>query len=398
MRPAPLAIELFHSTFGRMPGALASAPGRLEILGNHTDYNEGLVLSCAAGFRTAAAVGLAEDDVVEAVSANLPGGRRRFALEDAAARGPAGEWSNYLRGLAAALSEHGVRVPGFRVAVASELPLAAGMSSSAALEISVLLALVDCLGLDFPPEQLARFGQEAESRAVGARTGLLDQLSSLCGRAGHLLQTEFRGLEQRHCPLPAEFAFVVADSGVKHDLAAEYNERRASCERAVEMLALVEPGLRSLRDADRSMLERHAGVLEPLALKRAWHVVGENARVREAVVRLRSGDAPGFGRLLSESHRSSQRYFENSCPELDALVELAEADPRCFGARLSGGGFGGVTVHLVEQGVAAAYAAELAERAEPALGKRPWTTVCPVGDGARLEDLQGRLAFNVDQE
>jgi len=386
--PLRAASQLFRAAFGRAPGALASAPGRLEVLGNHTDYNEGLVLSCAAGFRTAAAVALAEDGRVEAVSANLPDASGGFALEEAARAGAAGDWRNYLRGITAALLDRGVSLPGFRVAVASELPLAAGMSSSAALEISVLLGLTRCLDLELAPEELVRVGQEAESRAVGARTGLLDQLSSLFGSAGQLLQTDFRGLQRRYCPLLEGYAFVVADSGVKHDLAAEYNQRRASCERAVEQLSIHERGVRSLRDVSREMLEQHAERLDPTAAKRALHVVGENERVREAVIRLRDGDAPGFGRLLFESHRSSQECFENSCPELDALVAFAQADERCHGARLSGGGFGGVTIHLVEERSAADYAADLAAATSAALGRRPWTTVCTVGDGARLEEGQ----------
>ncbi len=383
------ASEFFLASYGRRPEAIASAPGRLEVLGNHTDYNEGLVLSCAAGFRTAAAVALTEDGAVEALSFNLPEQRRRFALAEAAQRGPAGDWSNYLRGISAALLERGLCLPGFQVALVSELPLAAGMSSSAALEVSVLLALGRCLELELPPEQLARIGQEAESRAVGARTGLLDQLSSLFGSAGQLLQTDFRGLQRRYCPLLPGFAFVVADSGVKHDLAAEYNERRASCERAVEQLAVLEPGVRSLRDVSREMLDEHSAALDPLARRRALHVVGENERVREAVVRLRDGNAAGFGQLLFDSHRSSQECFENSCPELDLLVAHAQADPDCLGARLSGGGFGGVSIHLVPEAAAADYADGLAAAAHRALGRAVWTTVCTVGDGARLEEPQG---------
>jgi galactokinase len=375
----------FEAAFGCAPDALASAPGRLEVLGNHTDYNEGRVLSCAVGQRTWAAVSLTEDGRVEAWSDRLPEQPRSFAVEEAGVAAASGDWSNYLRGVCSALQERGVAVPGFRLAVASELPLGAGMSSSAALEVSVVLALGAALGRSWSAEEVARIGQAAEERVVGARTGLLDQMSSLRGRAGMLLHTDFRTMETEMLALPAGLCFVVADSGIQHDLAEEYNERRASCEEAARRLAALVPGVTSLRDVHARLLEEHRGSLPELPWFRARHVVGEDARVEAAVGRLLAGDAAGFGTLLEQSHDSSRENFENSCPELDALVEVAQADPRCLGARLSGGGFGGITLHLVAEADAASYAADLARRVVGALGREPWTAVCRPGDGARVE-------------
>ncbi|RMH03310.1 MAG: galactokinase [Planctomycetota bacterium] len=398
MRSAPQAHDLFQTAFGDLPAILASAPGRIEVLGNHTDYNHGLVLSCAAGARTAAAVSTAADGRVVGVSANLAGGRRTFAVAEAEEPGAPGDWANYLRGLVAALRRRGVEVPGLRIAVATRLPLAAGLSSSAALTTSVLVALDRLLTLGLDRQEMARIGQEAEGRGVGVRCGLLDPLTCLFGTEGHLLLTDFEDLSRATLPMPDGLVFVLADSGVRHDLRVEYNERRLSCEAAARAIAEKRPEVRSLRQVGLADLAALNGAVPERVRRRARHVIAENERVRRAVDCLRAADSSGLGQLLLDSHRSSRADFENSCPELDRLVDFGAADPRCFGARLSGAGFGGVTIHLVEAGLASAYAADLGDRIEAAAGRRPWTAVCRPGAGARLEDLAAGLERDPDQQ
>lgn len=362
---------------------LASAPGRLEVLGNHTDYNEGFVLSCAVGQRTR--VKLAADPAAPGrgrlVSASFPGAEVDFALAEAASTsgdGPA--WGRYARGVVAQLQARGVRVPGFSAEVSTDLPLSAGMSSSAAFEVALIHGLLHLAGAAMEPGEIARVGQAAESLAVGAHTGLMDQLTSCLGKAGHLVLSEYRGLTARQVPMPPGFAFVVVDSGAKHDLTTEYNDRRAACERAAAHLAAREPGVRTLRDATEAMLGRHAAGLGA-DLPFARHVVEENARVADAAALLARGDVAGFGRLLFASHESSVRNFANSSAGQDRLVALAKQDPRCLGARLSGGGFGGVTIHLVRSADAEAYAADLAQAATALDGREHWHTVAIPGDG-----------------
>ncbi|NLF19228.1 MAG: galactokinase [Lentisphaerae bacterium] len=374
-------VAAFEAAYGRRPGVVTRAPGRLEILGNHTDYNEGTVLSVAVDRATWVSAGLSgtrECRLLDAVS----GSRRGFRVDAVEARPRPGDWVNYVKGLVVELGRRGVAVPGFDLVLGSTVPLSAGMSSSAALEMSVLLALLRLAGRDLDWREMARVGQACENDYVGARTGLLDQFSSLRGQAGHLVYSDFRSLEVAAVPLPAGTALVVANSMVRHTLTGEYNERREACEEAVRLLQADGMAVRALRDVTPACLEAAAGRLPPRVYRRARHVVGEIARVEAGVAALREGRLRDFGRLLNESHESSIANFENSCPELDALVALGRSLPGALGARLSGGGFGGITVHLVEADQAAAYAEALQRQYRTRTGQAAETMVCTAAEGA----------------
>lgn len=380
-----MSAALFRSHFDQAAALSASAPGRLEVLGNHTDYNEGFVLSCAVGQRTTAALRRAPngEHACRLVSAAFPGQEISFDIRDAKGFAPGRQWGNYVRGVVAQLQERGVKVPAFLAAVDSEIPLSAGMSSSAALEVALARGLLALSGASLPAGEIARVGQAAESLAVGARTGLMDQLTSCLGKANHLVLSEYRTLSARLVPMPAGFVFVVVDSGEKHDLTTEYNDRRAACERAAAAIAKLEPGVKTLRDVSLAMLEKHAAPIGA-DLPFARHVVLENERVAQAEALLAKGDMAAFGQSLFASHESSVRNFANSSAGQDRLVALARADKRCLGARLSGGGFGGVTIHLVNSSDAAAYAKDIANAAKKLDGHDHWHTVAEVGDGPAL--------------
>ncbi|MCC6353097.1 MAG: galactokinase [Verrucomicrobiae bacterium] len=327
----------------------AFSPGRVELLGNHTDYNGGLVLAFAVERGVTIRGAARADRRIILRSAAFPG-VHEANLDDLA---PSRErpWANYLVGVVAQFRRRGLDGPGFEATDSSDLPSGAGLSSSAALECAMAKFLQRLWGTDLPDMELAKIGQAAEHEFAGVRCGLLDQITSLFGRAGKIVSIDCRSLEVALLPAPEGHVFVIADSGVKHALVAgEYNERRASCEAAARDL-----GVEALRDVTPEGLEAAAGSLGLKPLMRARHVVGENARVAAGREALANGDVAGLGRLMFESHESSRANFENSCEELDFLVGAARATGLCLGARLSGGGFGGATVNLVREADAGAF-------------------------------------------
>lgn len=374
--------QAFAEVFGTDPEIAARAPGRLEILGNHTDYNEGVVLSVAVDRATFVAARRVPGTVCRVADVVLDD-ERSFDLADLAH--PAkGDWANYIKGMVVEFAKRGIAIPAFEAAMGSTIPLSAGMSSSAAFEMSFGTMLLALAGESLEWRELAKVGQACENQYVGANTGLLDQFSSLMGKAGQLVFSDFRSLEVRNVPLPAGTALVVANSMVKHNLTNEYNERRESCERAAAVLAKLYPGVAALRDVSLEQLAAAQEKLDPTDYRRALHVVGECTRVLDGVAALGQGDVAAFGRLMFASQDSSTHNFENSCAELDALVAVAKDIPGALGARLSGGGFGGITVHLVQSDRAAAYAAELARRYRERTGLESEVMICQAGDGAAL--------------
>ncbi|RMD73637.1 MAG: galactokinase [Lentisphaerae bacterium] len=368
----------FRKCFGREPEVIARAPGRLEILGNHTDYNEGVTLSCAVDLGTYIAVAKCPGNQVELDDIKFPG-RKRFSLSPLP-EPEKGEWTNYIRGVIQAIRRRGHEIGAFQGLVTTELPLSSGMSSSAALEIAAAYALGELFGIELPPEEWAKVGQDAENNYVGANTGLLDQFSSIFGRTNQLVFTDFRSLEVRHCPTPEGISIIVANSGVKHDLTAEYNERRQSCEEAARLL-----GVKALRDVSMSDLQAAREELPDLVYRRALHVVGENERVYRAMEAMAKKDLETFGRLVDESHESSRTNFENSCPELDQLIEIGRTLPGYIGARLSGGGFGGISIHFVHSDKAQEYGQRLKTAFAKLSGQEdPQVMCCNIGQGAQI--------------
>ncbi|MCH2174142.1 MAG: galactokinase [Lentisphaeria bacterium] len=368
--------EKFVERFGFSPVAIGRAPGRLEILGNHTDYNEGFVLSCATDRNTWFVVAPCEDES-EAYSIAF-NSKVNFDVNNLE-KAPHGDWGNYIRGVITELQKRGHTIQNFKAIVHSDIPLSAGMSSSASFEMAICYALGKLNDIDLPKEDWARIGQACENNYIGANTGLLDQFSSVAGETDKLVYTDFRTVEAKTIAMPEGYAFVIANSGVKHDLTLEYNERRESCEKAATQL-----GVPFLRDTNMQTLVDSKDKLDHLPYLRALHVVGENERVQEGLKALEGDDIVKFGKLLSASHQSSIDNFENSCKELDILVSAGQALEACIGARLSGGGFGGISIHLVREEDAEKYREDLDTAFKMETGTEPETMICKVGQGAEV--------------
>jgi galactokinase len=326
------------------PTITTYAPGRAELLGNHTDYNEGCVLALAVD-RGTTLTGRRRDDRRIELHSRVLDRIENISLDHLAAENVA-DWSRYTLGVVEQFRRNEIPVEGFEAEVAGDLPLGAGLSSSAALENATVLFLLKAFGGKLEPMQIARVAQMAEHDFVGVRCGLLDQIASLMSKGGHATSIDCRDYRIDHVPLPENVSIVIANSGVKHALVeGEYNARRSDCEAAARAL-----GVPALRDVSIPRLRAEKPRLADRLYRRALHIVGENERVLSGAGLLRRGDLPGFGRLMFESHESSRVNFENSCPELDDLVAAAGRAGGVFGARLSGGGFGGATINLVEKG------------------------------------------------
>jgi galactokinase len=322
----------------------AYAPGRAELLGNHTDYNEGYVMALAVG-RGTTMTGRARSDRKISIHSRQLDQTETINLDQLQAE-KVSPWSRYTLGVVDQFRRNDLPVEGFEAEISSNLPLGAGLSSSASLENATVLFLARLFGAKLDPMQMARISQKAEHDFVGVRCGLLDQMASLMSKAHHATCIDCRTTEVTHVPLDGKTRIILANSGVKHALVGgEYNERRSDCEAAAHAL-----GVTALRDASTEMLKARKSELADRIYHRALHITGENERVVEGSAALRKGDFARFGELMFTSHESSRVNFENSCPELDLLVETARKTPGVYGARLSGGGFGGATINLVEAG------------------------------------------------
>jgi galactokinase len=349
----------FRGHFGRAPRLVASAPGRVNLIGEHTDYNGGFGLPTAIPQRTQVALAPRDDAYVRVVSANVaPAAEpQTYALR---AEAPGRGWLDYVQGVTVDLRAAGHDIGGFDAYFGSTVPLGSGLSSSAALEIALLRVLREAFGLPLDDVALALLGQRAENDFVGARVGVMDQMAASLADARTALFLDMRSLAYERLPLPVSAELIVVDSGVHHAHAAgDYNTRRAECEWVCALL-----GVAQLRDVGLADLDRIAALPAPLD-RRARHVVTENARVLDAVAALRADDLPALGALFAASHASQRDDYEVSVPEIDLLVALAAREPAVYGARLTGGGFGGSVVMLARIGtgreaagrIAAAYPA-----------------------------------------
>ena len=370
----------FRARFGNSPTQYR-APGRVNLIGEHTDYNEGYVMPAATDFSCWVAAAPREDSKLvvysenfgESVEADLSGDRLA----------PRGNWSDYAVGVAASLMEAGYGAPGANLYIRGEVPLGAGLSSSAALEVSVAYGMLDLSGKQMDRTQVALLCQRAENQFVGARCGIMDQFIACHGRAGHALMLDCRSLEFRLLPLPEDLHLVICNTMVKHEIArGEYNVRRSQCEEAVRILAEAMPRVRALRDVTISELKQHESRLTPVIYKRARHVVRENQRVLEAASALESGDVARFGELMLESHESLRNDYEVSCQELDLMVEIASGQEGVLGARMTGGGFGGCTINLVKAGASANFRQRVSETYQAVTGHRPDVYITNASEGA----------------
>lgn len=324
---------------------MVRAPGRVNLIGEHTDYNDGFVLPAAIDLEIRMAYLPTKDRRVELVRLDT-GERDGFDLD--APRPKAGTWLDYVAGTGWALGQAGQPLTGLRGVIASTLPPSAGLSSSAAIELASAWALLDDAARDVDRFELARICQVAENRYVGVQSGLMDQFAESCGVEGAALLLDCRSAEWRPIPLPPDLMLVVCHTGSARRLdRSEYNVRRSQCEAAVEALAAIDPGIRSLRDVTAELLDREGARIDPVAARRARHVVAENERVGLTVQALAAGDLPAIGELFAASHESLRDLFEVSSAELDAMVEIARSVPGVVAARMTGAGFGGCTVNLV---------------------------------------------------
>ena len=341
-------VDSFQRAYGKAP-RIFSAPGRVNLIGEHTDYNEGFVLPVAIDRRTYVAAATNGSDTVQAQS---------FDLNEAAAfalREPntslSTRWLGYIAGVAFELEKGGVRLSGADIAISSDVPIGAGLSSSAALEISAGMAFLALNGARLDATSLALAAQKAEHTYVGTRCGIMDQLTVSVAQKSHALLIDCRSLEVKHIDLNLPQAMIViCNTNLKHELASSaYNQRRHECEAAVEMLRKYLPTVRALRDVNVDDLKKHGDTLPDVLYRRARHVVTENARTLEAAIALKDGDANTMGKLMAASHVSLRDDYEVSSVELDLMVDLAGKCEAVFGARMTGGGFGGCTVNLVRR-------------------------------------------------
>jgi galactokinase len=324
---------------------LVRAPGRVNLIGEHTDYNDGFVLPAAIGYYTNVDARPRDDRLVE-IGSDAFEDRVTYDL-DRLPEERANDWTDYARGILVELEREGIALRGAVLRVSATLPLGSGLSSSASFEIAIALAMLACADATLDRTALALLAQRSEHAHVGIRSGIMDQFVVLHAHAGHALLLDTRSLAYEHVPVPHGAALVIANTMVKHALAgSEYNARRTECEAGVAALQRRFPEVRALRDASLAMLQACRGELDPTIYRRCRHVIAENARVFQAAEALRAGDLPRAGQSMNESHESLVHDYEVSCSELNAMVSLAQAHG-AYGARMTGGGFGGCTINLV---------------------------------------------------
>ncbi len=379
-------LEAFQARFGTAAN-IYRAPGRVNLIGEHTDYNDGFVLPAAIEFYCWVAAAARKDGKVAIYSENF----NETVEASLNSLTPLGKnhWSNYPLAVAWVMPQAGKPLTGANLYIAGEVPLGAGLSSSAAIEVAVGLALVSVSGLAVDRAELAQLCQKAENEFVGARVGIMDQFVSCHGRASHALMLDCRSLEYELVKLPANVQLVMCNTMVKHELASgEYNARRAECEEGVRNLRTAFPEVRALRDVTLAQLEAHRQKLTPKVFARCRHVITENERVKSAVKTLHRGDSKALGALLQDSHRSLRDDYEVSCKELDLMVEIAMAQPGLIGARMTGGGFGGCTVNLVESAAVSNFKQDVAEEYSSKTGLTPEIYVSPASEGAQQLALE----------
>lgn len=377
------AFRNIHKARFHAEPAVFAAPGRVNLIGEHTDYAEGFVMPAAIDFATLAGISPRSDGKIVIYSENFGDER---VIDDAKAL-PASaikHWSDYPLGVIVILAGEGHQMPGFSLSLWGDVPLGSGLSSSAAVEVATALAVTSLLGVTYPGPVLARLCQKAENKFVGANCGIMDQFISANGAEDHALLLDCRDLSFKLAPIPHNVALVIANTMVSHSVAGgEYTSRRAEVEEACAVIARHRPEVRFLRDATPQDLELYGHEMSPNALKRARHVITENLRTVAAAEALIHHNLKELGRLMAEAHTSYSRDFEASCVEADAMVALAQDLPGLIGARLTGGGFGGCTINLVEREHAAAFAEALGARYASEIGIVPQIHICHASSGAR---------------
>jgi galactokinase len=380
-------LASFVTAYGAPPRTLVRAPGRVNLIGEHTDYNDGFVLPCALDVETLVAATPRDDARLRVVAADYGDATDEFRLDAPIAPRPGTPWAHYVRGVATMLQQRGGVLRGAELAIGGNVPQGAGLSSSAALEVALLQTLNTLQSLHLDPTEIALLAQRAENEFVGCRCGIMDPLISARGRAGHALLIDCRSLECTPVPLPPELALMIVHSRIARGLVdSAYNERRRQCEAAARHY-----GVPALRDVDAAQLAAGAAGLDATVLRRARHVITENRRTQEAAAALAAGDLQRLGELMAASHASMRDDFEITVPAIDRLVEIAQqAIGPDGGARMTGGGFGGCVVALMPVERVAAVRAQIEAEYRAPDGTPATIWVCRASDGAGPLPVQGR--------
>jgi galactokinase len=370
-------VAKFTARFQQSPRWVVRAPGRVNLIGEHTDYNDGFVLPLAIDRAVWLALRPRNDRRVAVYSVDYEQ-LGEFSL-DGLHNDKAG-WIEYLKGTAWSLQDAGLALAGWEGVLHGDVPLGAGLSSSAALEMATARALAAAGNLDWSPAKMAKLGQRAENKWVGVNCGIMDQLISAAGRAGHALLIDCRSLNTEPVPFPPGVAVAVLDTSTRRGLVdSAYNERRSQCETAAKFFKVA-----ALRDVTMEQFEKSAGGLDGVTRRRALHVIGENDRTVQAAEAMRRGDAVQLGRLMQESHRSLRDDYEVSSDALNAMVECASAHKACFGARMTGAGFGGCAIALIRAEAADDFVARTAAAYQQKTGHKPAVYVCQATNGAEV--------------
>ncbi len=341
--------DLFTGKFGSKP-IIVQSPGRVNLIGEHTDYNDGFVLPAAIDKTIVLAMAPNERKQIRLIAADLDKKEFETAISDSYQQSDLG-WPNYILGVVDQLQKAGFTVGGFDCVFGGDIPIGAGLSSSAALEGGVVSGLAEMFDIELSRMEMAKLGQRAENQFVGVQCGIMDQFANLHGKAGSVIRLDCRSMEYEYYPFERDdIAILLCDTNVRRELAAsEYNIRRKQCEEGVEVLQKYDPAVKSLRDVTEELLETHKDELDPVVYNRCRYVVEENRRVLDACDYLLDGDVHSFGKKMVESHAGLRDLYEVSCRELDVLVEATEEIDEVLGSRMMGGGFGGCTINLVQE-------------------------------------------------
>ncbi len=373
------ALAAFQARFGEAPALVVRAPGRVNLIGEHTDYNDGFVLPMAVDRQVVIALRPRHDGYVVVYSLDFDE-TVEFSPMEMENRREGGLWIEYMQGVAWALQEAGLTLNGWEGVVGGDVPIGAGLSSSAAIELATARAFSEVSGFPWQPAQMALLCQRAENEWVGIKTGIMDQMISAAGVAGRALLIDCRSLDTDAVPLPTETVVVILDTATRRELVTSaYNERREQCEAAAAFF-----GVPKLRDVSWARFEAEQDGLEPVVRRRARHIISENARTEAAAEAMRRGDAARLGELMDASHVSMRDDFEITNDALNTMVAIAQAHPASFGARMTGGGFGGCAVALVRADQAQPFAEDVARAYEAATGLKPAVYVTPAADGASV--------------
>ena len=377
---AEFLTDEFQRSYHTRP-AIFRAPGRVNLIGEHTDYNDGFVMPAAIGFYTWIAASARPDRTLHVRSEEF---HETIDLPlDSLSGPPRKHWSDFVRGVAAVLQSKGVALSGASLIIQGQVPMGAGLSSSASLEVATGLALLGISQKEVPPLDLVKICQRAEHEYVGTRCGIMDQFIAVFASSGHALMIDCRSLESESLSIPDDARLVICNSMVKHELASgEYNRRREECEVGVKVFRKNSPTVHALRDVNLEDLANHAAELTDVVYRRCRHVISENQRVRDAAEALRASDLGRFGRLMYESHRSLQQDYEVSSSELDMLVDIASGCEGVYGSRMTGGGFGGCTITLVGSNSVEIFREKIIQKYKEKTGITPDLYICSAAEGA----------------